>query len=86
MCIEKHVLLKRFLINKLNMPLRAWVKKTVQEVEKHWLSGKKKRFQAPQLVKEIMLIVFWDMKEGFTINFLEKDTVVNCASYCQLLW
>ena len=40
----KHVLVKRILINGLNMRLLLWVwiKKKVQGVETHWLSDKKK--------------------------------------------
>ena len=32
-----------------------------------------------------MLIVFWDMKEVITIDFIEKGATVNSALYCQLL-
>ena len=37
-------------------------------------------------VKEVMLTVFWDMKEPVTIDFLEKGAPVNNISYCQHFW
>ena len=46
--------------------------------------NKKSRMQ--QSVKKVMLTVCWDMKVPITINFREKGTTVNSASYCQFLW
>ena len=81
MCTEKYVLVQKMLTN---WPPWAWVEKTVDGVETHWLSGKKK-FHAQQLTKNVMLTVFWDLKGPITIDFLEKGTTVNSASYCQVL-
>ena len=47
---------------------------------KHTDSPIKKKFQAQWSVKEVMLTVFWCMKEPITIDFLEKD-----ATYCPFL-
>ena len=48
-------------------------------------SPEKKKFCAHHSVKKVMLTVFWDIKEGITIDFFEKAPAVNIASYCQLL-
>ena len=44
MCMEEHILIKRVLMNGLNMglPLWSWVEKIVHGLETHWLSGKEK--------------------------------------------
>ena len=44
MCIEKHVSIKKIFTNELNMnlPLQAWITKTVYGVETQWLSCKQK--------------------------------------------
>ena len=52
---------------------------------KHIDSFVKKRFQLQQSVKKVMLTVFWGIKGLITIDFFEKYTNVNNASYCQLL-
>ena len=41
---EKHVEVQKIITNELNMslPQQAWVKTTVYEEERHWVSGKKK--------------------------------------------
>ena len=49
---------------------------------KHSDSMVKKKFQAQQSIKKIILTVFLDMKEPITIEFFEKGAVVNSASYC----
>ena len=45
-----------------------------------------KKFRAEQSVKEVMLIVLWDMKGPISVNFLDKDATVSSASYCQQIW
>ena len=36
------------------------------------------QFQAQQSVKKVMLIIFWDIKESITINFMkEVQPIVN---------
>ena len=42
----------------IDLPLQAWIKKTVHEVETYCLL--KKKFQVLQSVKEMMLTMFWD--------------------------
>ena len=53
---------------------------------KHIYSSVKKKLQAQQSVKKVMLIVSWDMKGFITIDFLEKYATVKRkkkeASYC----
>ena len=44
------------------------------------VSQVKKKFLVLQLVKKVILTVFWDMKGSITIDLLEK---VNSASYCE---
>ena len=36
-------------------------------------------------VKKVMLTFYWDMKKFITIDFLEKGTTVNSASFYQFL-
>ena len=57
-----------------------WLKKTIQGVEIHWLSGKQKVLP----VKKVMLTEFWNMKGPSTIGFQEKSATVINAAYCQL--
>ena len=52
---------------------------------KHTDSPVKKKFWVQQLVKKVILTVFRDMKGPITINFPEKGTTVNSASYYQPL-
>ena len=47
---------------------------------KHMDSLVKKRLQAQQSVKKVMLTVFLDMKKPITIDFIEKCAIVNSAS------
>ena len=55
------------------------------KVEIHWLSGKKNGI-GETVWKKLILAVFRDMKGNIIIDLLEKGSVVNCASLCQLLW
>ena len=52
---------------------------------KHTDSPVKKKFRARRSVKNVMCIVFRNMKGPITINFLEKGPTVNSASYYLLL-
>ena len=83
---EKYVLLKRCFTHGLNISLSpwAWVEKTVHGVETCWHTGKEK-FQMKRSVKKDMLTMIRDTKGLITINILEKDVIVNNASYCQVL-
>ena len=45
----------------------------------------KKKFQAQQSVKKVMLTVFWNMNRPITTDLFEKAGIVNGAFYCQLL-
>ena len=85
MCMEKHVLVKRFFTNGLNigLPLWAWAKKIIYGVETHSLV--KKKFRVPQSVIKVKLTVFWNTKVFIAIDFLEKVTTVTNASYYQWL-
>ena len=80
--MEKHVLIKKKKITDhiiIDLPLRAWVEKTVHGVKTHWLSGKENF----QVSKEGH--VDKPLKGPITIDFLEKGTTVNSASYGQVL-
>ena len=56
--------------------------KTVHRVKKKpsLLYGKEK-VPATIVRKKVMLTVSWEMKGPITIDFLEKDTTVNSATY-----
>ena len=46
----------------------------------------KKLFQSQLSVKKVMLAVFKDMKGHISMDFLEKGTTINNASYCRNIW
>ena len=52
---------------------------------KHANSPVKKKFQAQQSVKKVMLALFRNMEGPIIIDFLEKVITVTSASHCQLL-
>ena len=70
---------------KLGFAIKIFSRKTVQDSGNTFGSSVNKKFRAQQSIKEVMLIVFWDMKQLITIDFLEKSATVNCTSYYQLL-
>ena len=81
MCIENHVLVKKNLqIGYIGLPLKAWVKRSMER--KHWLTGKEKLLGATA-TKYVISAVFCDMKRVVTIDLHEKGAIVNSASYCQ---
>ena len=53
-------------------------------VWKNWLTGKEK-VPVSVVSKDSHAIIFWSMKESITIDFLEKGTTVNSASYCEFI-
>ena len=69
---EKHVLVLKY----LHMD-KIWVCHDEPELKRQSLESKytnylmKKKF-VQQSVKNVILTVFWDMKQPITINFLEK--------------
>ena len=73
-------------INVLNMdmPQQAWIKKTVQRVETHWLASKEK-LQGAAASKEGYADSLLGHKKPMIIDFFEKDATVNSTSYCQLI-
>ena len=68
----------------MDLQLRIWVENKVHEKEAHWLSGKEK-VPGVAVNKEGHAACFWDMKGPMTIDFLERGTTVNIASYCNFL-
>ena len=60
----------------MGLKLQARVKKQPLE-RKHTNSLVKKKLQAQQPVKKVMLTIFWNMKGSISINFLEKGGTVN---------
>ena len=75
---EKHVLIQKMFTHELNMylPSRTWIEKTVDEVETHCLSGKKKKVEEAGVNKEGDT-VFWGLKIPFIFYFIEKGVAVN---------
>ena len=72
---------------KMGLTLWAWVKnkqtqKIVLEVEIHRLPGKENVLGAA-VSKNVMLTVFYNMKELMRIDFHKKDATVNCTSCCK---
>ena len=57
----------------------SWKKKKQSMEWKHTDFLVKKKFQAQQSVKKIMLTVSWGMKGPITIGFFEKGATVNSA-------
>ena len=53
---------------------------------KHIDSPVKKKFQVQQSVKKVMLPYFSNMKRPIPIDFLEKGSTVNSASYLLYHW
>ena len=68
----------------MGLQLRARSEKKIHRVETH-TDSQVKKFRAQLSVNKVMLTVFWDMKGPIKIDFLEKDTIVNSPSFCQLL-
>ena len=40
----------------------------------------KKKFWIRQLVKKVVLGVFWEMQRPITVDFLEKSSIIKSAS------
>ena len=46
----------------------------------------KKKYWVQQSVKEVMLTIFWNMKDPITTDFFGKCADVNIAPYCLIFW
>ena len=73
MCMEKNVLVKKGLVEKMD-----------NEIETHWLSCKKK-VQSAAVSKEDHADSILDKKWSITIDFNENGATLNSTSYCKLL-
>ena len=65
---------------KIVLPLQAWVEKTAHKVETHWFFIKEE-VRVQWSIKNVMSIVFCDLKVLIIIDFLGKGVTVNNALY-----
>ena len=64
----------------IDLPLQAWVEKTVHGMETHWLSSKEK-VPGAAVSKESHAVSLLEHERTHPPDFLEKGTTVNSALY-----